>query len=216
MIRKPIQTGTQFGKLTVLGLGERRGARSRITYSCACSCGNKTDILGDLLRAGITRSCGCLRNLPNRRHGHAGYAGKYACSPTYAIWTDMKKRCLNKNHKYYKHYGARGIQVCARWQKFDNFLEDMGERPSGLTLDRINVNGNYEPGNCRWASRVEQQRNKQNTKLYTWCGTSLTLQGWLDVSRVVNYPAAYYRLQRGWSLENAITVPAVKGRNQYA
>ncbi len=97
----------------------------------------------------------------NYRHGHS-INGK--SSPTYQSWYNMKRRCQDSNHKYYKYYGGRGIKVCERWRDFVNFLSDMGEKPEGLTLDRINNDGNYEPGNCRWATRKEQNQNQRDYK----------------------------------------------------
>ena len=96
---------------------------------------------------------------PNYKHGHRSKYGK--TSPTYNSWRDMKTRCLNSNCPDYKNYGGRGIKVCERWMDFTNFLADMGEKPEGLTLDRINNDGNYEPGNCRWATWKEQRRNQR-------------------------------------------------------
>ena len=101
----------------------------------------------------------------NIKHGH-NPSKTSKPSPTYISWRDMKQRCQNPNHKYYEYYGGRGIEVCERWQDFVNFFEDMGERPEGLTLDRINNNGNYEPGNCRWITRKEQVQNRRPLKPY--------------------------------------------------
>ena len=97
-----------------------------------------------------------------KTHGHAGH---HNVSGTYHTWIGMKTRCSNKNHIAYKNYGGRGIKVCERWLKFENFLEDMGERPEDLTIDREDNNGNYEPGNCKWATTKEQNRNGRRTKL---------------------------------------------------
>ena len=99
---------------------------------------------------------------PNYKHGHKSKHGKE--SPTYRSWQNMKTRCLNSNHPQFKDWGGRGIKVCERWMDFANFLEDMGEKPEGLTLDRINNDGNYEPGNCRWATRKQQVQNQRDRK----------------------------------------------------
>jgi hypothetical protein len=134
----------------------------RAVWLCQCDCGNFHKTTGDLLRSGHTKSCGCLRNRKATIHGHA--TRKFGSTPTYKSWESAKFRVTNSNFKYWKDYGERGITMCDRWlNSFEAFLEDMGEKPDGLTLDRINTNGNYEPGNCRWATWKEQVANRRNT-----------------------------------------------------
>lgn len=152
-------TGKRFKRLKVfayLGIRKRRSL-----WGCSCSCGKFVAVIAKYLINGDTKSCGCINKdkNPNYRHGHRKINGKP--SPTYNTWYGMKQRCSNPKNKCYKYYGARGISVCSRWlNSFENFLEDMGERPEGLTLDRIDNNGNYEPDNCRWATAIEQEANK--------------------------------------------------------
>ena len=133
-------------------------------WFCKCECGNFTIVRSRSLIVGTTKSCGCLNRDNHIRHGHA----RVGLSPTYRSWMSMKTRCLNPTPKYFQRYGGRGITVCLRWMDFKNFLADMGERPEGTTLDRYpNNNGNYEPGNCRWATKSEQNGNRRKYKKRT-------------------------------------------------
>lgn len=161
-------TGQRFGMLTVVGFLDLLGHTAR--WSCVCDCGSTAAVPGYRMRSGHTRSCGCMRRGDwNRRgnltHGHnAGHddRGKRIATVEYRTWSSMIQRCTNPRARNYKHYGGRGITVCARWRdSFEAFLADMGPRPAKLSIDRINVNGNYEPGNCRWATQIEQVRNQR-------------------------------------------------------
>lgn len=123
--------------------------------------------------------------------------------PTYRIWQSMKTRCLNPNTAYYRYYGGRGISVCERWMSYRLFLMDMGERPEGMSLDRIDTNGNYEPGNCRWATSKEQSVNKRNVRLYEMDGVKLCAKDWAG-RKGVKYDRLRYLIKKGLDFQTAL------------
>jgi hypothetical protein len=174
-------TGKRFGRLTALGLSHAgRGDPSQKNrdafWACRCDCGNEVAVRGVNLIYRKTSSCGCLAT----KHGHSSQKR----SPTYVSWENMKARCLNPKHPGFANWGGRGITICERWlASFLNFLEDMGERPPGMTLDRIDNDGNYEPRNCRWGTRKQQRDNQRanvNAKLTRECATALRQEAaWL-------------------------------------
>lgn len=138
-----------------------------------------------------------------------------ADTKTWTSWASMLNRCTNERTPAYARYGARGITVCDRWRNsFEAFLEDMGERPDGTTLDRYpDKNGNYEPGNCRWATAIEQQRNRNSNVFVTYNGATKCLAEWAT-QYGLRADAISWRLKRGWSAHEALTTPAVKGANR--
>ncbi|WP_144440078.1 hypothetical protein [Methylobacterium sp. AMS5] len=149
-------SGERFGKLTVIERDGNIGPAA--AWKCRCDCGSELTTTGNRLRRGKVQSCGCisieLRSEKRRTHGKTH-------DRTYTSWQMMRNRCLNPDAENYSYYGGRGITICARWDSFENFLADMGERPPNKTLDREDTNGNYEPDNCRWATPVQQAQNRR-------------------------------------------------------
>lgn len=169
----------KFERLTVIayaGQGLVGTDRYRLFWICRCLCGKETTLPSNTLLTGHTRSCGCLDKDTKTKHGQASYKNR---TREYRAWMGMKIRCLYRGD-HYERYAARGITVCDRWfESFKNFLDDMGLCPPGKTLDRFpNNDGNYEPGNCRWATGEEQVANKSNSLLLTYQGVTRTLGGW--------------------------------------
>src|SRR5215467_599647 len=146
-------TGRRFGRLIAINPTIKRSLEGHVVWFCRCDCGKHCFVSGHELRRGNTSSCGCRGR--NYKHGHARRGNH---NPLYDVWTEMRSRCRNPNHHSYKNYGGRGIKVCKRWLKFENFLTDVGARPPSTSLDRYpNNNGNYKPSNVRWATRKEQR-----------------------------------------------------------
>jgi hypothetical protein len=193
-------TPETFGRLTTLGPIFRVG---EFPYQvCECTCGAYFVANVFRLRAQTTQSCGCLRKELVYKHGKSRIGGKI--DTTYSAWKAMRKRCSNPNTPRYKHYGGRGIKVCQRWQTFENFFADMGQRPSPKhSLDRIDVNGDYSPENCRWATVEQQANNKQNTMLIVAFGKSMAPTEW---SSVYGIPSGTIidRIRKGWEPEAAV------------
>lgn len=155
--------GKKFGRLTVIDKDPNSGgAGNELWWVCGCECGKVLTIRSYCLRKGGQTSCGChttflLGNKLAEKHGKHN-------TRTYHTWEGMKQRCTNPNYPNYKYYGAKGVTVCTEWEYFENFLAYMGERPKGMSLDRIDPFGDYEPNNCRWATPTEQANNKRNSR----------------------------------------------------
>ena len=200
------RVGLRYGSLVVIALSRREFRSSRHGYAnywkCQCDCGNQTEVHQSNLVSGNTGSCGCKssRLMISKRNTTHGMSK----TPTYSSWSAMKDRCYQETHKEYKRYGALGITVCGRWKNsFENFLEDMGERPKGYSLERIDPFKGYSPSNCVWATKEQQANNKRNTKLIKFGYEAMTLARW---SRKTGIKAAtiYQRIRRGWSVERSL------------
>lgn len=206
----PINPGDRFGRYTVAGAAEKdRHGNPR--WLCRCECGNERIVLQFALRQGKTVSCGCYQReasaAANRTHGQTD-------SPEHNSWTSMLGRCFNSNDERWEDYGGRGISVCERWRgSFENFLADMGPRPSPEhSLDRYpDPDGNYEPDNCRWATRSEQQRNRRCTPVLEYKGERRPLIEWAE-RLGIPYQTLSTRIRRGWSVERAMTAPVQERR----
>lgn len=195
-------TGQKFGMLTALYRGENQGRRA--VWVCRCDCGNIHSVIGECLRGGHSKSCGCLHKIAISTHGMCD-------SPEWQTWQNMIHRCENKNNPGYKTYGARGIKVCDRWKDFDCFYKDMGARPSEKhSIDRINNDGNYSPDNCRWATKKEQARNTRQNNLVTFNGETKPLVCFIE-ELGLNKNTVRGRLRRGFSLEMAFSKENFRG-----
>ena len=194
--------GKKFGRWTVLELAHRDNSRT-YCWLCECICGTKRVVKGTPLRNGTSQSCGCLTKDVARElkttHGQWG-------TSTYWIWHSMIQRCYNKKSQHYNYYGNRGIKVCKKWLKFEGFFQDMGERPSELTLDRINNNGNYCKKNCRWTTRKKQQRNMRANINITIDGQTKSLVEWCEIFDL-NYTKIHGRIYScNWTYEEALEI----------
>lgn len=205
-------TGQKYGRLTVVELLPRAPTQAYYAkrYHCTCECGATIETFANALRSGRTLSCGCLRRerasvnikkaraaapvAPNLKHGLSG-------TPEWATWADMRKRC-----REHSGYAGRGIVVDPRWEVFENFIADMGRRPSpDHSIDRIDNDGNYEPGNCRWATRKEQARNRRSNALLTHVGRTQTIAAWAE-NTGVKPNTIWMRVHvLGWSVGLALT-----------
>lgn len=191
-------TGQHFGKLIVLsfaGINHRQNT----LWLCQCDCGNRITTIGTALRAKHIKSCGCLQYLPKTpTHGMKH-------TQTYNCWNKMKQRCLNPKNPAYPRYGGKGITICPQWLQFEHFFADMGIQPPGLSLDRIDNNGNYEPENCRWATPREQVINRHTTRYITYNGITQCLEDWAITLGIAGCTLSA-RLKR-MSLKRALTLP---------
>ncbi|WP_198432732.1 hypothetical protein [Burkholderia ubonensis] len=204
--RNPTPVGEKFNRLTVLGDAPyHEGNKNRRVYA-QCECGAVRDYVLSEVRLGKTKSCGCIQREGEcyRKHGHT--KGK-KFSPEYHSWASMMTRCTNPKSSKYADYGGRGILVCERWHDFENFLADMGLRPEGTTLERKEVNGNYEPGNCIWATRKRQSNNTRANTVLEYAGRHQSIADWASEFGLA-YNTLIARIHRlKWPIEKALKTP---------
>ena len=201
--------GQRFGRLTVVAFGGLQpGRQSKAVWICRCDCGRWRTVLGASLRIGQTVGCGCVRIASITRHGHTtSKNGLRASTRVYNIWTGVKRRCLNPDDPAYHNYGGRGIALSPRWMDFRCFYADMGDPPTRKhTLDRIDNDGNYEPGNCRWATMKEQLQNTRRNRWVEFSGRRQTLTAWSEEIGI-SFQCLAGRLDKGWPVELALTAP---------
>ena len=200
--------GKQFGRLTVIERVEDhlyKNGRRDIVYKCRCQCGNETNVLAVHLRSGHTQSCGCYRIETSTKtmttHGDTG-------DRKLVIWKNMKARCENPKRPDYPLYGGRGVTICKEWSDdyiaFRSWAEANGYDDS-LTLDRIDVNGNYQPDNCRWVTQKEQCNNTRCNIFLEYDGQTHTVKQWSELLGI-KYGTLISRIHRGWSAERALTI----------
>lgn len=189
--------GKRFGQLIIIKQSNNNKS-NKIMWLCRCDCGNEKTICGGDLKNGRTKSCGCLLVT----HGLSNHN-------LYPIWNQIIQRCTNVNDKYYSDYGGRGIKVCERWRKFENFLEDMGERPPGCQIDRINNNKGYYKENCHWTTSKQNNRNRRDNHLETYNSKTQCLAAWEEETGI-RQSIIRHRLKTGWSIEKALTTPVRK------
>jgi len=195
------EVGNSYSRLRVIALSNG-GDRTR--WICVCDCGSFKVADGAKLRNGHTKSCGCLR-LTNRfvAHGHAA-GGETKASPTYVSWASMLTRCTNPKSAGYSGYGGKGVEVCQSWKDFSQFLADMGERPTGLTLERKDNDKGYSPENCKWATKTEQARNRGMVLSVLYQNQVKSLAQWCAELKL-DYAKTYHLVRtRKLSLEDAI------------
>jgi len=201
--------GQKFGRLLVLyDTGERKN--KHVVWHCRCDCGNEVDARGDNLTSGLARSCGCYNRERvaevQATHGMSRHGGAH---PVYWVWHGMLQRCKNPNDKRYKYYGGRGITVCDEWHDAEKFIgwAVLNGWEKGLTLDRIDNNGNYKPDNCRWVTRKVQSRNMRSNHLIAFNGKTQTIAEWAEEIGI-NGSTLYNRINvSGWPIERALAEP---------
>lgn len=205
-------TGQRFGRLTVIKPIDKVGVRHK--WLCKCDCGNKTIVIGNNIKNGDTVSCGCYAR---EKSAERLATHRKTKSRLFHVWQSMKQRCENPHAHAYADYGGRGIKVCDKWSNdfvtFEEWALAHGYDENALhgecTLDRIDVNGNYEPSNCRWVDMAQQQNNKRSAVLITYNGRTMSVADWSRETGL-SHSAILGRIRRGWNVEKALTTPPLR------
>lgn len=199
-------TGHRFGRLVVIGRDQKQPH-----WNCRCDCGEIARCSTGNLKSGNSKSCGCLSAEVSKRKDNKFRKHNKTKTPEYNNWVRMRQRCLVENNVNFPSWGGRGITICERWNDFENFLADMGTRPTPKhSIDRIDNNGNYEPINCRWATMKEQSRNRRSNHFVTVNGVTKTIVEWAEISGL-HQSTIFKRLAKyGWPPDQAVSRPPNK------
>lgn len=209
MLLTSYSVGDKYNRLTIQRIFKKKvgkTGREIVAVECLCSCGNTTQSTITKLKSGETKSCGCYRKEIKTTHNLSYHK-------LYKLWSCIIQRTTNRNNDRYASYGGRGIMVCESWKKFENFYADMGERPTGTTLDRIDNKKGYCKENCKWSTPEEQMNNMRSNKFLEYDGKRLTIAQW-SRNLGVTYCSLATRIRRGWSIEDAIKSHPNKRRLQ--
>ena len=200
-MRNSIKVGDRFGRWEVIRVDVYRDRWNNVKHRCLCECGTEKPVFENSLRSAMSWSCGCIqKSLDGFGRSH----------PLYGIWAGIFTRCENENYPQFDLYGGRGIKVCDRWRNFSNFAVDMGDRPSpNHSVEREDNDGDYEPGNCRWATSSEQARNRSSNRLLGYQGRVQCLQDWCD-ELGLDYMLMHGRLSNGWTVDRAFETPRIR------
>lgn len=201
-------TGQKIGRWTIIEKVVLPKGQDKAMWIGRCECGVVKNVRDGELRSGKTKSCGCLRKDPAQKTKH-GYAG----TKIYNVWIGMVKRCGNPDCGSYGYYGGRGITVCERWLKFENFNEDMSPRPDGMSLDRVDNSKGYSKENCRWATRTQQSRNTRAVRLIAYNGETKCVSEWAEYLGL-KYCTLLRRLNSGWDIARAFNTPTTSVKKE--
>lgn len=197
----------------MISLASRTKKNSASFWLCKCECGNEKTVTARSLVGGHVQSCGCLARevLMDRCLAH-GHSRRGAHTSTFSSWASMRGRCRNPTDDAWKWYGGRGITICERWDKFENFLADMGEKPKGKTIDRVNNDLGYSKENCEWRTHKEQCNNRRSNVILEFDGRSQNITQWAAELNI-GMRTLWARIKNNWSVERALTAP-LRERNE--